>query len=60
MRMMASKEGIIIVPVYTGKTFAGLIKLNEQGYFDGRDNILFLHSGGAGGLFAIDIDHTED
>ena len=60
MRMMASKEGIIIDPVYTGKTFAGLIKLNQQGYFDGRDNILFLHSGGAGGLFAIDIDHTED
>ncbi|MEA5059151.1 MAG: D-cysteine desulfhydrase family protein [Candidatus Pelethousia sp.] len=57
MRTMAEKEGLILDPVYTGKTFAGFLELCEQGYFDGRNNILFLHSGGAGGLFAIDIEH---
>lgn len=59
MKLMARQEGIILDPVYTGKTFAGLLQLAEQGYFDGRDNILFLHSGGAGGLFAINLEHTE-
>lgn len=59
MKLMARQEGIILDPVYTGKTFAGLLQLAEQGYFDGRENILFLHSGGAGGLFAIDLEHTE-
>lgn len=59
MRQMAEKEGIILDPVYTGKTFAGFLELCEKGYFDGRENILFLHSGGAGGLFALDIEHTQ-
>lgn len=59
MKLMARQEGIILDPVYTGKTFAGLLQLAEQGYFEGRDNILFLHSGGAGGLFAIDLEHTQ-
>lgn len=59
MRTMAEKEGIILDPVYTGKTFAGFLELCGQGYFDGRENILFLHSGGAGGLFAIDLEHTQ-
>ena len=60
MRLMAEQEGLILDPVYTGKTFAGLLELCAQGYFDGRDNILFLHSGGSGGLFAIDIDHPQE
>lgn len=59
MRAMAEQEGLILDPVYTGKTFAGFLELCKQGYFDGRENILFLHSGGAGGLFAIDIEHTK-
>ena len=59
VKLMVRQEGIILDPVYTGKTFAGLMQLAEQGYFDGRENILFLHSGGAGGLFAIDMDNTK-
>lgn len=55
IRTMATQEGLILDPVYTGKTFAGFLQLCEQGYFDGRENILFLHSGGAGGLFAIGV-----
>lgn len=59
VRIMAKREGLLLDPVYTGKAFAGFMELCDQGYFDGRDNILFLHSGGAGGLFAIDLMDTQ-
>ena len=49
---MAEKEGIFLDPVYTGKAFAGLMELAAEGAFKETDNVLFLHSGGAGGLFA--------
>ena len=51
--MMAREEGIFLDPVYTGKAFAGLIKMAEEGAFLPSDKVLFLHSGGAGGLFAV-------
>ena len=54
VNFMARNEGIILDPVYTGKAFAGLLKLNAEGAFDGEENILFIHTGGAGGLFAPD------
>ena len=54
--LMAAREGIFLDPVYTGKAFAGLLELAKEGAFAGTDNILFLHSGGAGGLFAIRMD----
>ena len=54
LRLMAEKEGIFLDPVYTGKAFAGLVELCREGAFDGEENILFLHTGGAGGLFALD------
>ncbi len=56
IRMLAENEGLFLDPVYTGKAFAGLIKLAEEGAFKPTDNVLFLYSGGAGGLFAVDID----
>ena len=51
---MARLEGIFLDPVYTGKAFAHFLQLLREGYFTG-ENILFLHSGGAGGLFAVDL-----
>ena len=51
--LMAEQEGIFLDPVYTGKAFAGMLEMAHEGAFSDRDNILFLHSGGAGGLFAI-------
>ena len=42
-------------PVYTGKALAGFLQLLEEGYFDGEENILFLHTGGAGALFAVEM-----
>ena len=53
VRLMAEKEGIFLDPVYTGKAFAGLLEMAAEGAFRPEDNVLFLHSGGAGGLFAI-------
>ena len=51
--LLAKEEGIFLDPVYTGKAFAGLIKMSKEGRFQESDNVLFLHSGGAGGLFAV-------
>ena len=50
---MAEREGIFLDPVYTGKAFAGLLEMAAEGAFAEQDTVLFLHSGGAGGLFAI-------
>ena len=54
LRLMAEKEGLFLDPVYTGKAFAGLLALAREGAFAPGERVLFLHSGGAGGLFAID------
>ena len=39
-----------------GKAFAGLVKMAREGQFKPTDNVLYLYSGGADGLFAIDIE----
>ena len=51
---LARLEGIFLDPVYTGKAFAETLSLLREGDFEG-ENLLFLHSGGAGGLFAVDL-----
>lgn len=53
--MMAENEGIFLDPVYTGKAFAGLIAMAREGAFAPEDRVLFVHSGGAGGLFAVEM-----
>ena len=50
---MAAQEGLFLDPVYTGKAFAGLLEMAAEGAFRPEDKVLFLHSGGAGGLFAV-------
>jgi D-cysteine desulfhydrase len=50
--MLARTEGILLDPVYTGKTMAGLIDLSRKGYFRKDENILFVHTGGSPGLYA--------
>ena len=39
-----------------GKAFASLVKMAREGQFKPTDNVLYLYSSGAGGLFAIDIE----
>ena len=50
---MAEKEGIFLDPVYTGKAFAGLMQMANEGRFKPGEKVLFVHTGGAGGLFAV-------
>ncbi|MDR2789105.1 MAG: D-cysteine desulfhydrase [Candidatus Accumulibacter sp.] len=52
VRLLARHEGILLDPVYTGKAFAGLIDRVRKGDFRKGENIVFLHTGGAAGLFA--------
>ena len=54
--LMLRREGIVLDSCYTGKAFAGLIKLARAGCFKQTDNVLFIHTGGAGGLFAQSWD----
>ena len=55
--MMMELEGIVLDTCYTGKAFAGLIKRARAGEYTPEDNVLFVHSGGAGGLFAQDWEN---
>ena len=50
-KMLAQLEGLLFDPVYSGKGLAGLIDLTRQGYFDGMQNVVFLHTGGSAALF---------
>ncbi len=54
VRLMAGSEGIILDPVYTGKAMSGLIDLVRNGFFSQDDVIVFIHTGGIGGLFAAE------
>ncbi|MEE3649821.1 MULTISPECIES: D-cysteine desulfhydrase [unclassified Brenneria] len=51
LTLLAQLEGILLDPVYSGKGMAGLIDLIRQGHFDRDQNIVFIHTGGAAGLF---------
>lgn len=51
LRLAARFEGLVLDPVYTGKAFAGLLALARSGRFDKKQPLLFLHTGGAPGLF---------
>jgi len=49
--LFARTEAILLDPVYSGKTAAGLIDLVRSNYFPEGSNILFLHTGGSPALF---------
>lgn len=52
MRMMAQYEGLFLDPVYTAKSFAGVLGLLEQGTIAPGSRVLFIHTGGTPALFA--------
>jgi D-cysteine desulfhydrase len=52
VRLLARLEGILLDPVYTGKTMAGLLDLVRKGYFKKGEKILFMHTGGSPALYA--------
>lgn len=52
IKLMASTEGILTDPVYTGKAVAGLLGLVREGGFGEAKNVLFVHTGGSPALSA--------
>ncbi len=51
VKMLAETEGLLFDPVYSGKGLDGLIDQIRAGYFDGMENVVFLHTGGSAALF---------
>jgi D-cysteine desulfhydrase family pyridoxal phosphate-dependent enzyme len=51
---LASTEGILLDPIYTGKAFAGMLDLIEKGQLGSNEPIIFLHTGGLPALFAFE------
>lgn len=51
IKLLARTEGLLFDPVYSGKGLDGLISLVRKGYFDGMENVVFLHTGGSAALF---------
>lgn len=52
VRLLASQEGLLLDPVYTGKAMAGLLDGIQRNRFTRTGPILFLHTGGSPALFA--------
>lgn len=52
VQLLARTEAILLDPVYTGKTMAGLIDLIRKGEFRKGEQVLFVHTGGAPALYA--------
>ena len=58
--LLARLEGLLFDPVYSGKGLAGMIDLIDRGHFKDQRNIVFIHTGGATGLFAYhDLMNTK-
>ena len=51
LSLAARFEGLVLDPVYTGKAFAGFIALARSGRYGKDQFLLFMHTGGAPGLF---------
>lgn len=52
VKLLATTEGILLDPVYSGKAMSGLIDLVRKGHFKEGSNLLFLHTGGSPALYA--------
>ncbi|SIT51485.1 L-cysteate sulfo-lyase [Paraburkholderia piptadeniae] len=52
VRLLASVEGLLLDPVYSGKAFAGLLQSVRSKVFAPRSKVLFLMTGGLPGLYA--------
>ncbi len=51
IRLLFTREGIVLDPVYTGKAMVALIDLVKKGFFKKDDKIVFFHTGGTPALF---------
>lgn len=51
LSLMAQTEGVFLDPVYTAKTFAGLLNLVRGGQIKAGQKVVLLHTGGLPALF---------
>ena len=56
IRLLASREGIVLDPVYTGRAMGALLDLIRKKAFRTDETVLFWHTGGAPALFAYAKD----
>ena len=62
MYRIASREGILTDPCYTGKVFNGLLKLVEDETIEKDKNVMVVHTGGTPGIWTeehLDAMHDE-
>jgi D-cysteine desulfhydrase/L-cysteate sulfo-lyase len=50
--LLVRTEGVLLDPVYTGKSMAGLIDDARHGRLTGTDQVVFIHTGGTTAVFA--------
>ena len=56
IRLLGSREGILLDPVYTGRSMGALLDLIRKKTFRSDETVLFWHTGGAPALFAYAKD----
>ncbi len=56
LSLAARDEGLLLDPVYTGKSMAGLLDLTGRGFFQEGEEVVFLHTGGTPALFPYRTD----
>ena len=59
INLSARQEALLLDPVYTGRTMAGLISLVRRGVIEPNQSTLFIHTGGLPALFAYETKLTE-
>lgn len=59
VRTLMSLEGILLDPVYSGKAMSALFSLCRKKTLTKKDRVLFVHTGGAPGLFAYNEVFNE-
>ncbi|MCP4317654.1 MAG: D-cysteine desulfhydrase family protein [Hyphomicrobiales bacterium] len=59
IRIAALDEALLVDPVYSGRTLAGLISLVSRGIIRNGETVLFIHTGGLPAIFAYQTDLTE-
>jgi 1-aminocyclopropane-1-carboxylate deaminase/D-cysteine desulfhydrase-like pyridoxal-dependent ACC family enzyme len=51
IRLCGEQEGLLVDPVYSGKAMHGMLSWIAEGKLTARDQVVFLHTGGAPNLF---------
>jgi D-cysteine desulfhydrase len=60
VQVLARTEAVLLDPVYTGKSMAGLIGLARAGAFRDGERVLFMHTGGLPALHAFEREVLGD